>query len=113
MNTKLQSRLAGLAFIAALSMTTGSASAAVKFEAAKPSAGEKFAVRVVDAATGQPVVCAHVYVVQRQWMPIKGPMPFFDRRIELKPDSNGVFTYRGNAASGTDLPLIADICGSG
>ena len=111
-NVKLHAGLIGLAFTAVLSLAANPASAAVnyKFETVSSPSGAMLTVRLVDAATGQPVTNAHVYVVHRQWLPIKSPVPFIDRRIELKRDGNGVFTYQGNdVQAGATIPLVADV----
>lgn len=115
-NVKLHAGLIGLAFTAALSLAANPASAAVnyKFETVSPPSGAMLTVRLVDAATGQPITNAHVYVVHRQWLPIKSPVPFIDRRIELTSDGNGAFTYQsGDVHAGATIPLIAEVGGSG
>ena len=113
-NTKLHAGLIGLAFTAALSLTIGSASAAVRFETVSPAAGTTLSVRLVDSATGQAVTGAHVYVIQRQWLPIKSPVPFIDRRVELTPDGSGAFTLRSiGIRAGTDIALVADTADAG
>jgi hypothetical protein len=111
-NVKLHAGLIGLAFAAALSLAVNPASAAVnyKFETVSSSSGATFSVRLVDAATGQSVTNAHVYVVHRQWLPMKSSLRFIDRRIELAPDGNGAFTYQSNdVQAGATIPLVAQV----
>ncbi len=113
-NTKLQAGLIGLAFTAALSLTVSSASAAVRFETVGPSSGATLSVRLVDTATGQSVTGAHVYVIQRQWLPVKSPVPFIYRRIELTPDGSGAFALRSNdVRAGATIALVADVANAG
>jgi hypothetical protein len=113
-NTKLHAGLIGLAFTAALSLTVSSASAAVRFETVVPHSGAPLSVRLVDPATGQAITGAHVYVIQRQWLPMKSPVPFIDRRVELTPDGSGAFTLRSiGIRTGADIPLVADIADAG
>jgi hypothetical protein len=113
-NTKLHAGLIGLAFTAALSLTVSSASAAVKFETVGPSSGATLSVRLVDPATGQAITGAHVYVIQRQWLPIKSPVPFINRRVELMPDGSGAFALRSNdVRAGATIALVADVADAG
>ena len=111
-NVKLHAGLIGLAFATALSLAVNPALAAVnyKFETVSPLSGATLSVRLVDAATGQPVTNAHVYVVHRQWLPMKSSLHFIDRRIELAPDGNGAFTYQSNdVQAGATIPLVAHV----
>ncbi len=111
-NVKLHAGLIGLAFTAALSLAASPAWAAAnyKFETVSPPMGAILTIRLVDAATGQTVTNAHVYVVRRQWLPVKSPVPFIDRRIDLTPDSAGIFTYQGSdVQAGATIPLIAEV----
>jgi len=115
MNTRTKLHALGFAFAATLSLAANTAWAAgsYKFEAISASAGNALAVRLVDEATGQPVTDAHVYVILRQWLPMKGVPMFTDRRIELKPVGNGIFSYQGGGLSaGTTVRLAADIEGA-
>lgn len=115
MNTKLHGLIAA-AFTATLSLAANSAWAAdsYKFETVGPSTGASLTVRLVDTATEQPVTNAHVYVVQRQWLPpTKGGAPrYIDRRIELPAAGNGTFAYQGkDLEAGSSLRLAAHIDG--
>lgn len=113
-NTKLHAGLLGFAFTAALSLTTSTAWAAgsYKFEAVSAPTRNAFTVRLVDEATGQPVADAHVYVIRRQWLPMKGVAMFTDQRIELRPVGNGTFAYQGQTLSAGTVRLTADIGGA-
>jgi hypothetical protein len=109
---KKHAGLIGLAFTAALSLAANTAWASVnyKFETVSPPSGSTVTVRFIDAATGQPVPNAHVYVVHRQWLAMKGQPQFIDRRIALTPDGNGAFTYQSSdVQAGTTIRLGAEV----
>src|SRR5258705_11430816 len=109
---KQHARLIGLALAAALSLSANTARASVdyKFEAVSPPSGTTLTVRLVDPATGQPVIAAHVYVIHRQWLPMKSALRFIDRRIALTPNSDGTFTYQSNdVQAGNTIQLGAEI----
>jgi hypothetical protein len=111
---KQHAGLLGLAFATALSLSANAAWASVdyKFEAVSPPSGTTLTVRLVDPATGQPVTAAHVYVIHRQWLPMKSALRFIDRRIALTPNSDGTFTYQGNdVQAGSTLRLAAAVDG--
>jgi hypothetical protein len=109
---KQHAGLLGLVFAAALSLSANAAWASVdyKFEAVSPPSSTTLTVRLVDPATGQPVTAAHVYVIHRQWLPMKSALHFIDRRIALTPNSDGTFTYQSNAVQvGTTIQLGAEV----
>jgi hypothetical protein len=93
-----------------LSVNTAWASVDYKFEAVSPPSGTTLTVRLVDPATGQPVTAAHVYVIHRQWLPMKSALRFIDRRIALTPNSDGTFTYESNdVQAGSTIQLGAEV----
>jgi hypothetical protein len=109
---KQHAGLLGLALAAALSLSANAAWASVdyKFEAVSPPSGTTLTVRLVDPATGQPVTAAHVYVIHRQWLPMKSALRFIDRRIALTPNSDGTFTYESNdVQAGSTIQLGAEV----
>lgn len=111
-NMKRHAGLIGLTLATALSLSANAAWAAVdyKFEAVRPPSGATLTVRLVDPTTGQPVAATHVYVIQRQWLPIKSALRFIDHRVALTPNSDGTFTYRSNdVQAGTTIQLGAEV----
>jgi hypothetical protein len=110
---KRHAGLLGLAVAAALSLSQNAAWASVddyKFEAVSPSSRTTLTVRLVNPATGRPVTAAQVYVIQRQWQPMKSALRFIDRRIALTPNSDGTFTYESNdVQAGSTIQLGADV----
>ena len=110
---KKYSILIGLAVSAALSLGVGGPAWAAndyKFETASPTSGATLTVRLVDAATGQPVTSTHVYAIHRQWLPTKSGLRFIDHRIALPPNADGTFTYQSNdVQAGGTVRLGAEV----
>ena len=113
MNNSRKIGAMSVGLVTALSLASlGHATAAnrYRFEAEGRASGDTLTIRVIDETNGQAVSDARIYVIRRQWIPVKGEPRFLERRVALEPDGHGAFIYQGNdVQSGVTIRLIARI----
>ncbi len=81
-----------------------------KFEAVGQPSGTTLTLRLVNAASEEPIADAHVFAIHRQWLGSKGQPQLLDRRIALTPIGNGTFTYESDDVQpGMTIRLVAQI----